>query len=67
MRAPDTLAGRAAALAAAYAVGLFVGWYSLSPRSCDTDSACAATPPCVLTPGCDGGPDPAHQPWAWLP
>lgn len=50
---------------ACYVVGMAVGWYALWPRDCTTDSECAATPPCVLTPGCDGGP--VHQPYAWLP
>ena len=50
-----------------FCLGLFLSWYVLTPRSCDTDAECAATPPCVLTPGCDGGPDPARQPWRWLP
>jgi hypothetical protein len=50
-----------------YIVGSVGGWYFLSDRNCDTDSQCRMTPPCVLTPGCDGGPDPAHQPWRWLP
>jgi len=45
----------------------FLGWYTTSPRDCSTDAECAALPPCVLTPGCDGGPDPAHQPSRWLP
>ena len=56
-----------AAILAVYFVSLFVGWYALWPRDCETDTECFVTPPCVLTPGCDGGPDPAHQPWAWLP
>ena len=55
------------ALIATFVFSFAVGWYTLSPRDCDTDSECAATPPCVLTPGCDGGPDPAHAPFKWLP
>jgi hypothetical protein len=44
---------------------LVLGWYVTSPRGCDTDAECAATPPCVLTPGCDGSP--YREPYAWLP
>jgi hypothetical protein len=49
----------------AYLGGVVGGWYVLWPRDCSTDAECRATPPCMLTPGCDGGPE--HQPWPWLP
>jgi len=50
-------------------MGLFTAlvWYNSGPHDCTTDAECAAIPACVLTPGCDGGPDPEHQPYAWLP
>lgn len=48
-------------------VVLYGSIYALLPSTCDTDAECRVTRQCMLTPGCDGGPDPAHQPWRWLP
>jgi hypothetical protein len=55
-------------LVLALSIGLFIGWYAAATVwGCDTDDECRYVPKCLLTPGCDGGPDPAHQPWPWLP